>query len=256
MGWKKVLRDREMMKTEKIKAILIRGIFFVLTAGLLGGLFLRGDRSSTEYLNYDEYDMLHVHDQMKIEQVIRPTEEFLVSVSLFCANIEPDMGILEMEIIDENGKRIYRREVEADTLETGAFNRFVINKAVKKNKDYTLCLTFRMNDKAGEDLSLGIMAVPESKNLSQTKECRVEGMQDGYNLAIAYEMRRPPLIGLTLFGASFVIVNLFLIPDIMRMKSIQKLKDCFLHYGVHNNDKTKNALKKQNICGIQTEEEN
>lgn len=245
-----------MTKMDKIRAILMRGIFCIVTAGLLGGLFLRGNRSSTEYLNYDEYDMLHVHDQMKIEQVIRPTEEFLVSVSLFCANIEPDMGTLEMEITDEDGKRIYQREVEADTLETGAFNRFVINKAVKKNRDYTLCLTFRMNDGAGEDLSFGIMAVPESKNLSQTKECRFEGMQDGYNLAIAYEMRRPPLIGLTLFGASFVIVNLFLLPEVMRMRSIQKLKDCFLHFGVHSNDKTKNALKKQNICGIQTEEEN
>lgn len=226
-----------MVKTDKMKEIIIRVVFFILSAVMLGCLYLRGDRSSTEYLNLDEYDMLHVQDEMKIEQTICPREEFLVSVSLFCANIEPDMGILEMEISDESGKRIYRRKVEADTLKTGAFNRFAINKAVQKNKNYTFSLTFRMNEEADADLYLGIMAVPESKNLPQTEECQFEGMKDGYNLAIAYEMSRPPLIGVTLLGAVLVIVNLFLAPEVVRMEGIRKLKDYFLRVAFHRDDK-------------------
>ena len=218
-----------MVKTDKMKEIIIRVVFFILSAVLLGCLFLRGDRSSTEYLNLDEYDMLHVRDGMRIEQTICPREEFLVSVSLFCANIEPDMGALEMEISDESGKRIYRRKVEADTLETGAFNRIVINKAVQKNRDYTFSLTFRMNEEADADLYLGIMAVPEDKNFPQTGNCYFEGIEDGYNLALAYEMRQFPGIGFTLFCATLLIIFLFVAPDIRRMKSIQMLKDSISH---------------------------
>lgn len=255
MGGKKALRDKRMIKTDKIREILIIGIFFILTAVLLGVLFLRGDRSGTEYLNFDEYDMLHVQDQMTVEQMIRPTEDFLISVSLFCANIEPDMGSLEIEIADEDGKRIYRREVEADALETGTFNRFAVNKAVEKNRDYTLSLTFRLQEGADEELSLGIMAVPESKNLPQTGECQFDGIKDDYNLAVTYEMGRPPLIGLTLFLAVLVIVNLFLFPDVVRMKKIQKLKDCILHFVLHRKEKMEDTSKGQNVYETSTKEE-
>lgn len=245
-----------MIKTDKIREILVRGIFLILTTILLGVLFLRGDKSGTEYLNFGEYDMLHVEDQMTVEQMIRPTEDFLVSVSLFCANIEPDMGILEIEIVDEDGKRIYQREVEADTLETGTFNRFAVNKTVEKNRDYTLSLTFRLNEGANEELSLGIMAVPESKNLPQTGKCRFDGMKDDYNLAITYEMGRPPLIGLTLFAAVLVIMNLFLFPEIVRMERVRKLKDYFLHFVFHRNERREDTSKGQNVYRASTKEEN
>ena len=217
-----------MMKADKARKIFVKCIFIIAIAGILAGVFLRGDRSSNEYLNYDEYDMLHVYDQMRIKQVIHPSDGFLVSVSLFCANIEPNMGVIEMELKDENGKRIHQAEIKTDTLETGTFNRFVINKSVEK-KDYILSLTFLLNDGVDEDFSLGIMAVPEDKNFPQTGNCYFEGIEDGYNLALAYEMRQFPGIGLTLFCATLLIIFLFVAPDIRRMKSIQMLKDSISH---------------------------
>ena len=87
------------------------------------------------------------------------------------------------------------------------------------------------------------MAVPESKNLPQTGECRFDGIKDDYNLAVTYEMSRPQLIGLTLFLAVLVIVNLFLFPDVVRMKKMQKLKDCILHFVFHRKEKMEGTSK-------------
>lgn len=248
MGWEKKI-------TGSGKRFLIYCAVIILTTGLLGVLFLRRDTISTEYLDFDEHSMLHVHHGMEVEQVIRPTEGFLVSISLFCANIEPDMGILEMAIRNEDGKLIHQAKIDTDTLETGAFNRFVIKKTVKKNEEYTLSLTFRAEDEENEELYFGLMAVLKEKNLPQTGDCRFEGLEeDEYNLAVGYEMSRPPGIGLTLFGAAVVMINLFLIPEIGKMEILQKQKERILRSRLFR--RSGSGEQGMIVANTQTEEEN
>lgn len=212
-----------MNMLKQFREMLYKTIIFILTVILAAVLFLRTDRNQTEYLNYNVYEILHLYNQMKIEQAFQPAENYLKSISLYFANIEEDMGILEMEIRNEDRELVYQKEIDADTLETGTFNSIPVNQSVKRGETYILSLVFRGNEE--EDNFIGLMAVPGEKNLSQTGECYFDGLEAGYNLAMSYDLTsRPPQTGMTLFFAFIVLLNVFLIPCIRKMKMVQDLK--------------------------------
>ena len=204
------------------RGVCVRFIIFFLTSILAGILFFRIDTVTTEYLNYNHYEMVHLNDQMRIEQRIRPSQNFLRSISFFCANIETDMGILELEIADEEGKIIYQNEIEADTLKAGEFNCFAINKIVRADEDYVLGLEFK--GRREKDSFLGLMMVPNEMNLAQNGTCSFEGMKSVYSLAVVYEMGRiPPKVAGVMLFAFILMMNVFIIPAIGNMKMTKKL---------------------------------
>ncbi len=215
-----------MILFRQIKEVLVRIMVLILTTIVAGILFFRADKMTTEYLNYSHYEMVHLYSQMRIEQTIQPSQNFLGSISIYCANIEADMGVLRVEIKEENGEVIYQKEIDADILETGEFNRFTVNKMVRTDRNYVLSLEFRGNSE--EDIFLGLMAVPGEMNLVQNGECSFEGLEPGYSLAIVYEMEKmPPGIAIVILFVFIVMINIFIIPAIEKMELVRKIKNRF-----------------------------
>lgn len=206
------------------RGVCVRVILFLLTSILAGILFFQSDKVTTEYLNYSHYEMVHLDDKMSIEQSFHPSQNFLKSISFFCANIEMDMGILELEITNERGKVIYQKEIEADTLKTGEFNCFTINKIVSTDEDYVLRLEFK--ERSESDSFLGLMVVPNEMNLLQNGQCSLDGLKSGYSLAVVYEMGGiPPKVAGVMIFAFVIMINVFIIPAIEKMEVVRRIKN-------------------------------
>lgn len=183
---------------------LLVSILFLIVMILTGRM---GIKTTLGITSVGKYDLLDIE---WIEQEIRVNYNYLDGIYMFVVNVEGEQnGILQLELISEDGKRVFSRDYPLTKIEIGAFHKFQVNKFLKPG-NYTLRVNY-----SGDVPEYGVpkvMAVDKIKNLEVTGTCYNWGEALEKNIALGYDYYQVPY-GLWLAAAAVIPLFAFLVSD-------------------------------------------
>lgn len=176
------------MDRKRIAGIAAVALIVLLLAGKAFGKI----QASHEYLITKYYRFENLEDE-EIVQYFTPEYNYLDAVELFIANISSETnGHICISITDEKGKEIFRKKYRVSKIPTGEFHTYKIGKKIKVGETYALCVSYE-----GDTEELPQIMVSEiNKNLVETKDMYVHGLESEYNIAVSYHYSEKALSGI------------------------------------------------------------
>lgn len=172
------------MKEKRMIQIAVAGIL-ILVAGLWTYFTSTRVRVTHEYVISKYYRFESLGEEALVQQ-FTPDYNKLDSIELFLANIYPETdGLVWLEILNENGKRIFSRSYQASQVPAGEFYSYKIGKKIEAGKQYEIRLSY---EGISEDIPQ-IMVSEKDKNLLETETLYVHDECSEYNLAVSYHYR-------------------------------------------------------------------
>lgn len=138
-----------------------------------------------EYLVTKYYRFETLYEE-EIVQYFTPEYHYLDSIELFIANIYPETdGYIRISIADPKGKEIFSKRYRASEIPTGEFYAYRIGRKIEAGGQYSLRVSYEGDS---EELPQ-IMVSEKNKNLLETEDMYVDGVEMEYNLAITYHYK-------------------------------------------------------------------
>ena len=183
---------------------LLVSILFLIVMILTGRM---GVKTTLGITSVGKYDLLDID---WIEQEIRVNYNYLDGIYMFVVNVEEEQnGILQLELISEDGEKVFSRDYPLKKIEIGAFHKFKVHRFLKPG-NYTLRINY-----SGDVPEYGVpkvMAVDKIKNLEVTGTCYNWGEALEKNIALGYDYYQVPY-GLWLAAAAVIPLFAFLVSD-------------------------------------------
>ena len=183
---------------------ILVSILFLVVLTLTGRM---GVRTTLEITSVEKYTLLDI-DQ--IEQEIKVNYNYLESLSMLVVNVEEGQeGILQLELLNERGKKDFSREFSLNKIKIGEFQKFPVHKLLKSG-NYILRISYYGN--VPEYGVPKVMALEKSRNLDVTGTCYNLGEVQWESLALGYDYYQIPY-GLWIAIAAVIPLFFFLIWD-------------------------------------------
>lgn len=145
------------------------------------------DRIETthEYL-ITKYYRFEALEEEEIVQYFTPEYNYLDAIELFIANIYPETdGHIRISIADAKGKEIFGKRYRTSKIPTGEFHAYEIGKKIESGESYALCISYEGDAEEAPQIMISEM----NKNLLETKDMYVHGLEMEYNMAVTYHYR-------------------------------------------------------------------
>lgn len=169
----------------KKRLLVLLPIALLSTVLLQIFIILTGVSATHEYLVTKYYRFENLGCEAIIQE-FTPKYGRLLSIEVFFANIYAETeGNIKLEIVDGDGKYIFKKQYKASSFPTGEFSQIRINRKVKRDNLYRILLSY---DGSSAEIPQ-VMVSEREKNLIETGKMFVGNKTNDYNMAITYHYK-------------------------------------------------------------------